>query len=153
MILFLLSRFQCLTFLPLRTEPLSPVALRYIAIGFVNDSHFIEVSLFLYGIWISHSVLNISYQFTKLLCLCAVTLGHPVPLSYMSSMSIDFQRSKDRMSLTKNKCKCISIYLAVIILLDVQSQLTETSFEFEFFIMNWPWTICNLFFWLWITHL
>jgi len=45
MVLFLLSRLQCLIFLSLRTEPLPPTASRYIVIGFVNDNHFIDVSV------------------------------------------------------------------------------------------------------------
>ena len=74
MVLFLLSWPQCLTFLSFKTKQLPPASRRYIAIGIVNDNHFIEVSLFLYGLWISYSVLNISYQFTRLLCFYVVIL-------------------------------------------------------------------------------
>ena len=45
-VLLLLSMHQSLTFLPLRTEPIPPAARRNIAIGFVNNNHFIEVGYF-----------------------------------------------------------------------------------------------------------
>ena len=73
-VLFLLSRPECLTFLPLRTEPLPVAARRYITVGFINNNHFIEASLFLYKFRISYSIWNISYHFSGLLCLYAVTL-------------------------------------------------------------------------------
>ena len=42
-VLYHLSMEQCLTFLPLRSVPLPKVSRREIAIGFVNQNHFVEV--------------------------------------------------------------------------------------------------------------
>eukprot|EP00268_Persea_americana_P034804 TRINITY_DN3440_c2_g1_i6.p1 TRINITY_DN3440_c2_g1~~TRINITY_DN3440_c2_g1_i6.p1 ORF type:complete len:952 (-),score=86.58 TRINITY_DN3440_c2_g1_i6:87-2942(-) len=44
-VLYHLSTEQCLTFLPLRSVPLPKVSRREIAIGFVNQNHFVEVFL------------------------------------------------------------------------------------------------------------
>jgi len=46
MVLLLLSQHQCLTFLSLMTESILPAAHRSIAIGFVNNNHFIEICYF-----------------------------------------------------------------------------------------------------------
>ncbi|XP_057511320.1 protein NLP6-like isoform X2 [Actinidia eriantha] len=45
-VLYLLSHKQCLTFLPLRSEPIPAAARKEITIGFVNNNHFVEVFLF-----------------------------------------------------------------------------------------------------------
>ncbi|XP_057511322.1 protein NLP6-like isoform X2 [Actinidia eriantha] len=44
-VLYHLSHQQCLTFLPLRSVPIPAASRREIAIGFVNDNHFVEVFL------------------------------------------------------------------------------------------------------------
>ncbi|XP_057511590.1 protein NLP6-like [Actinidia eriantha] len=44
-VLYLLSHQQCLTFLPLRSVPIPAASRREIAIGFVNNNHFVEVFL------------------------------------------------------------------------------------------------------------
>ena len=45
-VLLLLSMYQSLTFLLLRTEPISLAARQNIVIGFVNNNHFIEIGYF-----------------------------------------------------------------------------------------------------------
>ncbi|GMP81535.1 hypothetical protein CsSME_00036211 [Camellia sinensis var. sinensis] len=44
-VLYHLSLQQCLTFLPLRLPPITPVDHHEIAIGFVNGNHFVQVFL------------------------------------------------------------------------------------------------------------
>ena len=44
-VLIHLSMQQCLTFLPLRSSPISPLSRKHIAIGFVNNNHFLEVCI------------------------------------------------------------------------------------------------------------
>ncbi|KAK0590157.1 hypothetical protein LWI29_023338 [Acer saccharum] len=45
-VLLHISQQQCLTFLPLRSVPLPCTSRKVIAIGFVNESHFVEVFMY-----------------------------------------------------------------------------------------------------------
>lgn len=46
-ILYYLGVHQCLTFLPLRSNPIPTAAQKEIAIGFVKENHFVQVILML----------------------------------------------------------------------------------------------------------
>lgn len=44
-VVYLLSARQCLTFLPLRSDPLPAAKRKEVAIGFVNENHFVQVNV------------------------------------------------------------------------------------------------------------
>ena len=78
-VLFLLSLSQCLTFFPLRTEPVPLAARRTIAIGFVNNNHFIGVCLFFYKFSFNESKHLTMFVYMQVY----LSSGHPVaPVTY-----------------------------------------------------------------------
>lgn len=44
-VVYLLSARQCLKFLPLQSDPLSAATWKEVAIGFVNENHFVQVNV------------------------------------------------------------------------------------------------------------
>ena len=76
-VLYHLSHQQCLTFLPLRSVPIPAASRREIAIGFVNDNHFVEVHklrALVYLLMYSTKLLMILTSFQVFLLP-----NHPVP--------------------------------------------------------------------------
>ena len=99
-VFILLSLHQCLTFLPLRTEPVPQTAHRSISVEFLNNNHFVGVS-------------NIFRKSLK-------SHAH----FHTSDSKNDFQLLMNGMAVARNNSRCIRICLAVM-LMDVQLKLSK----------------------------
>jgi len=122
---FPLSRSQCLTFIPLRTEPMPPAARRTIAIGLSTSITLSEHVYFFINFYLMKASLSlllyacISKQWTS-----------STPLTYKWH-EYRFAIAEDGMRLTRKTCKYILICSLMIMILVVQSHLIDTCFVKE----------------------